>query len=116
VERPQNQYQSLFDAAFPQRKSVAYYFGAKLDATAMAPTYASLGKTNFPSLYAAMHPGDDFAEAFASYVHGVLMNRPWRITITQEGAAPVWVDACWAEPRCATKRAVLEQILGRPGS
>lgn len=115
VARQENRYQSRFDAEFPQRKDVAYYFGAKLEASDMVPTYASVGRTNFPSLYAATHPGDDFAEAFASYVHVVRMKRPWRITITRDGEAPVLFDACWSEPRCAAKRAFLERLLGRPG-
>ena len=114
VARQENRYTSRFDADFPQRTDVAYYFGAKLDATAMAPTYANLEKTNFPSLYAATIPGDDFAEAFASYVHVVLMQRPWRITLSRDGEAPMRFDACWSAPRCAAKRAVLERILARP--
>ncbi len=111
MDRAQDRYVTAFDDAFPQRKSIAYYFGAKLDATDMAPTYASLVKTNFPSLYAATHPGDDFAEAFASYVHVVLLGRPWQITISRNGEVVTTFKACWDEPRCAGKRAVLERLL-----
>ncbi|MEZ0308273.1 MAG: hypothetical protein ACAH21_10130, partial [Ramlibacter sp.] len=99
---------------FPQRASVSYYFGAKLDAADMAPTYANLAKTNFPSLYAATRGGDDFAEAFASYVHVVMMKRPWEITISRNGETVATFRACWDTPRCAGKRAILEQLL-RPG-
>jgi molybdopterin-binding protein len=63
---------------------VVYYFGAKLPAGQMVATYESLERTNFVTLYAATHPADDFAEAFASYVHGVLMGRPWEISIARE--------------------------------
>jgi len=79
----------------------------------MVPTYDNLEKTNFPSLYAATQPGDDFAEAFASYVHVVLQRRPWQILIYQDGALRKEFGACWDEPRCAAKRALLEQLLGR---
>lgn len=111
IDREANKYASLFDAQFSQRRNVAYYFGAKLDATDMLPTYASLEQTSFPSLYAATHPGDDFAEAFASYVHVVLQKRPWEITISRDGQVVKTFKSCWDEPRCAQKRRMLEQIL-----
>ncbi len=68
-----NKYVSLFDNKFKQRANVVYYFGARLEAGEMQPTYSMLESTNFPTLYAATRPGDDFAESFASYVHTVLM-------------------------------------------
>lgn len=112
IDRSANRYHSVFDAAFPQRTRVAYYFGAKLDAADVAATYANLERTNFASLYAATQPGDDFAEAFASYVHVVLQQRPWEIAISQPGAPSRTFKACWDEPRCAAKRKLLEELLG----
>lgn len=106
-------YASVFDKDFTLRGDVAYYFGAKLPAARMDDTYAQLAQTNFPSLYAATHPGDDFAEAFASYVHVVLMHRPWEITIRRDGEAVRTFKACWDEPRCAAKRKVLESLIAR---
>lgn len=111
IDRKADQYRSLFDAAFPQRANTVYYFGAKLAAADMASTYINLEKTNFPSLYAATRPGDDFAESFASYVHVVLMRRPWQITISHGGAAAYVFGACWEEARCAKKKKILEQLL-----
>jgi hypothetical protein len=111
VDRWRNTYASVFDAQFPQRTSVAYYFGAKLDAADIVSTYANLEKTNFVSLYGATRPGDDFAEAFASYVHVVLMGRPWRITVSRDGQIAKEFGACWDEPRCLGKRELLERIL-----
>ena len=111
IDRPADKYVSLFDAAFPQRTDVVYYFGAKLAATEMAGVYDRLEKTNFPSLYAATRPGDDFAESFASYVHVVLMKRPWLITISRGSDVVKTFKACWDEARCAGKRGILEQLL-----
>ena len=73
IDRKASRYDSKFDASFPARRSVAYYLGAKLGAADMAPAYEALARTNFPTLYAATSPGDDFAESFVSYVHTVLM-------------------------------------------
>ena len=108
-----NRYVSTFDEAFPLRADVVYYFGAKLPASAMPDVYAQLRKTNFPSLYAATRPGDDFAESFASFVHVVLMQRPWEIVIRRGGHDVAAFKACWDEPRCAEKRKALEALLKR---
>lgn len=111
IDRTASKYDSLFEAALPQRKSVAYYFGAKLAATEMAGVYDNLEKTNYVSLYGATSPGDDFAEAFASYVHVVLMKRPWQVTITRAGEVVKTFKSCWDEERCAEKRRIIEQLL-----
>lgn len=113
IDRKANRYRSLFDASFPQRRSTTYYFGAKLSAPAMVSTYANLERTNFPSLYAATSPGDDFAEAFASYVHVVLMHRPWQIRISHAGKVVKVVNACWGELRCARKQELLRDLVER---
>jgi hypothetical protein len=114
IDRKADVYRTLFDANFPQRTKTAYYFGAKLFAADMVPTYINLKNTNFPSLYAATSPGDDFAEAFATYVHVVLMNRPWQITISRDGEVVDVFKSCWGELRCAKKQKILEQLLKRP--
>lgn len=111
IDRQADKYSSHFDANFPQRAGTVYYFGAKLSAADILPTYAGLRNTNFPSLYAATSPGDDFAESFASYVHVVLMGRPWQITISREGKLAEVFRACWGEPRCAAKRQLLERLI-----
>lgn len=113
VDAERDRYASLFEDTFRQQRDIAYYFGAKLDAADMAPSYAALGKTNFASLYAATRPGDDFAESFASYVHVVLMRRPWEIVIRRKGEVAYTFGACWDEPRCAAKRKLLEGLLKR---
>lgn len=115
IDRKADKYRSRFDANFPQRASTVYYFGAKLASADMLPAYASLKATNFPSLYAATLPGDDFAESFASYVHVVLMRRPWQVTISRDGEPVEIFRACWGEPRCAQKQQMLERLV-KPSS
>ena len=110
----QGRYASRFDAQFPERARVVYYFGAKLDASEMALTYEHLERTNFPTLYAATHPADDFAESFANYVHTVRMGRPFEIRLLRDGRMVKVYRACWSEERCAAKRALLEKLLASP--
>lgn len=111
IERKEGRYASKFDGDFPMRRAIVYYLGARLAATDMTAAYGSLEKTNFPTLYAATIPGDDFAESFASYVHTVLMKRPWEITIRKDGKVAKTYRSCWEEARCAAKRKILEELL-----
>ena len=106
-----NAYASAFDAQFPQRRDVVFYFGARLEAAAMPAVYAALERTNFATLYGATHPADDFAEAFANYVHVVLMRKPFEIRLERNARAVRTYRACWAEARCRDKRQFLERLL-----
>jgi hypothetical protein len=96
---------------FPQRRDIVYYRQPKLPAVAMAPVYESLAASSFVTLYAATNPFDDFAEAFASYVHVVLLHKPFAITIYQHGQLMLSYGPCWGQPRCAAKQAILAQLL-----
>ncbi len=111
MDRANHRYVSRFEAELPERNEVVYYFGAKLPAGRMAATYEHLEHTNFPTLYAATHPGDDFAESFASYVHVVMMGKPFEIAISEDGRVVKRYGACWKEERCAAKRRILESFL-----
>jgi len=111
ISKDSNQYVTIFDKSFPQRKDVAYYFGAKLPAAEMVHTYDALERTNFATLYAATNPYDDFAESFVTYVHTVLMGKPFEITLSSGGKITKVYKSCWAEERCAAKRKILERLL-----
>ena len=108
-----NKYVTLFDNNFKQRTNVVYYFGAQLDAEEMVPSYSMLESTNFPTLYAATRPGDDFAESFVSYVHTVLMKRPFSIRIYVKNKIAKTFEACWDQARCREKRKILDQLFNR---
>ena len=107
-------YATRFDAAFPKRRDVRFYFGAKLDARDMRGVYESLEQTSFPTLYAATHPADDFAESFASYVHVAMMGRDQEVRLYRKGKLEKTIGPCWGQPRCAYKRTALESALGLP--
>jgi len=103
---------SKFDGAvFRHRKDVVYYFGAKLPAALGPEVYAELAQTNFPSLYAATSPGDDFAESFVTYVHHELMGKPFEIRIDKQGQRQTTFTSCWGTPRCAAKQKLIEELF-----
>jgi hypothetical protein len=110
----EGRYATRFDAHFPKRRDVRFYFGAKLDASDMRPVYESLERTSFPTLYAATHPADDFAESFASYAHVVMMGRDHEVRLYRQGRLVKTVGPCWGQSRCAYKRTALESALGLP--
>ena len=86
-------------------------FGAKPPASEMILAYERLEATNFSTLYAVTQPGDDFAEAFASYVHTVMMKEPFEICILRDGKLAKTYGSCWALERWAAKRRILERFL-----
>lgn len=102
---------SHFDEMWPKRSTVVYYKHANLSAKDMEMTYENLARTNFPTLYAATVPGDDFAESFASYVHTVRLGKPWNVTLHHKGKPSQVFETCWNQERCAPKRKLLESLL-----
>ncbi|MFA7177450.1 MAG: hypothetical protein WC114_09380 [Smithellaceae bacterium] len=104
---------SLFEDVFPERRDVRFYGEARLKSPQMADVYRRLAMTNFVSLYGATGPFEDFAESFALYVHSVWMKKPYRVQITQSGRPVFLYESCWDQPRCAAKRAVLEEWFSR---
>ncbi|MDQ3025463.1 MAG: hypothetical protein M3R58_03020 [Pseudomonadota bacterium] len=77
----------------------------------MPSIYEAVQRTSFSTLYAATHPADDFAEAFANYVHVILMKKPFDIRIERDGVPVKNFGACWDEPRCRSKKAFLDRLL-----
>lgn len=73
--------------------------------------YDWLAQSDFVTLYAATNPYDDFAESLVTYVHTVMMGKPFEIRLLKDGVVERRVKACWDEPRCATKRKELEKVL-----
>ena len=104
-------YATVFDETFAERRNVVFYFGPRLAAAQMKSAYAGLERTNFATLYSATQPGDDFAEAFANYVHVVMMGKPFEIVIAEGGRPVKTYRPCWNEARCAAKRRVIEELL-----
>ncbi len=103
---------SKFDnGAFEQRSNVIYYFGAKLPAAFSPEVYEQLEQTNFPSLYAATSPADDFAESFVTYVHMILMHKPFEVRIDKQGIRQTTFAGCWGMARCAAKQKIITDLL-----
>jgi hypothetical protein len=112
---PGDTLRSRFDDSWPDRETLAFYSfeNSKLALTEAASVYEWLGQTNFPTLYAATSPADDFAESFANYVHVVLDGRPYEIRLQQQAGLSNLLEPCWDSPRCASKKMAVQFLLAR---
>jgi hypothetical protein len=99
------------ESDFSGRGLVHYYGQQDMPNNRIAGVYDELGKAPFPTLMAATNPFDDFAESFASYVHTVILKKPFELIVHKKGKVVKVVKSCWDEPRCAAKRAALEAVL-----
>ncbi|KQV52137.1 hypothetical protein [Massilia sp. Root335] len=97
---------------FELRGVVDFYGTNKLDSDAILTAYSGLEGSDFPSLYGATNPYDDFAECFASYVHSELLGRPYLLRVDYDGVPQATLDSFWASPRSAAKRAFMRALLG----
>jgi len=82
-------------------------------AQSVEPYYRMLAESSFPSLTAAAHRNEDFADSFATYAHVVLSGRPWSVEVYRGDERTARLDPCWEEARCSAKRVALEDFLAR---
>jgi hypothetical protein len=97
---------------FELRGAVDFYGTNKLDSDAIVTAYSGLEGSDFPSLYGATNPYDDFAECFASYVHRELLGRPYLLRVDYDGVPQATLDSFWASSRSDAKRAFMRGLLG----
>jgi len=97
---------------FALRGVVDFYGSNKLHSDAIVTAYTGLEGSDFPSLYGATNPYDDFAECFASYVHGELLGRPYALRVDYDGVPQAMLASFWASPRSDAKRAFMRALLG----
>jgi hypothetical protein len=102
---------TIYDKNFKLRPRVVYYLGAKLNADQAEKVYTQLEATNFPTLYAATNPFDDFAESFVTYVHTVMMKKPFEVAIQGNGKIIKRFGNCWETERCKQKRVLIEEMI-----
>lgn len=101
---------------FALRAVVDFYGTNKLDSEAIVTAYSGLEGSDFPSLYGATNPYDDFAECFASYVHHELLGRPYTLRVDYDGVPQATLDSFWASTRSQAKRAFMRALLGEPAA
>ena len=96
---------------FDLRGAVDYYGNNKLDNEAILIAYGGLEASDFPSLYGATNPYDDFAECFATWVHSEMLQRPYRLRVDFDGVPQAHLENFWASARSAKKRAFMRALF-----
>ncbi|MDP6350820.1 MAG: hypothetical protein QF926_10510 [Alphaproteobacteria bacterium] len=104
---------SLYAAQRPALDPVTFYLGpdTKLPGARRAEVYHALAQTNFPSLYGATNPFDDFADSFAIYVHTRLLGKPYRAEVVADGRVVQVLPDCFSDRRCPDKSRYLDRLL-----
>lgn len=96
---------------FALRGSVDFYGNNKLPNDAILSAYAGLEGSDFPSLYGATNPYDDFAECFATWVHSEVMQKPFVLRVAIDGVPQATLDGFWASPRSSAKRTFMRRLF-----
>lgn len=70
------------ESSFEFRRLLKFYSEKPALSLVIAPeVYDALDRTVWPTLYSSTSAGEDFADTFASYIHCIMQNRPYRITV-----------------------------------
>ncbi|MBT3980597.1 MAG: hypothetical protein HOE90_04540 [Bacteriovoracaceae bacterium] len=96
---------------FQKEANVGFYRGKKLSAKLIEVVYKSMKVTPFPTLYSMQNPFEDWADAFANYVHTQILKRPFRVEIFKKGKLIHSASQCWNETRCFPKKKMLDRFL-----
>jgi len=99
---------------FPLRERLVYHGAARLSLEDAEDLYRSLGRTGFPTLYAATSVHEDIADSFASYVHVRLMGRPLEHRLLRAGGAVALGAPYWQSPAGTARAALFEAMLAAP--
>ena len=107
-------YLSRWKERFPGLHKTAFY---KFDQAPLALSqaremYETLAVTDFPSLYGSSNLWDDFAEAFAIYVHTRLLGKPYLVELREPGKPLLVHRSCIQTGACPRKAAFLKKMLG----
>jgi len=96
---------------FPLRERLVYRGSARLSLEDAEDLYRSLGRTGFPTLYAATSVHEDIADSFASYVHVRLMGRPLEHRLLRAGGAVALGAPYWQSAAGTARAALFETML-----
>ena len=97
----------------PLLSKIKYYSfqESSLSSQNIREVYDQYVQTDFVSLYGGTNIFDDFAEAYAMYVHVVLQQKPWKLTIKQGDDVIREIEAPILALRCQKKKAYLDTLF-----
>jgi hypothetical protein len=100
------------DATSPKLAKVVYYsVGSRQPNADMMPIMDELQTTSFFTLYAATDPFHDFADAFALYMHSLILQKPFRVEVYKGAELQKVYEPCFEEERCKSKLRFLDEFV-----
>lgn len=100
---------------FPLRSLITGEAAQGFPANRSFEVYDALSQTGFPTLYATLSMHEDFAETFATYVHCVLLGKPYEVRVRLGDEERVYADF-WFSPNAQAKSAFFKDFLAQPGT
>jgi len=76
----------------------------------IVPVYEGLQQTNFPTLYAATNPGEDFSESLAAYVNVFVFHEPIFVSYRKGDSHKVF-ESCFSNYKCPDKIEYFQRLL-----
>ncbi len=95
---------------FALRGHIRFYRAPVLLAADIPRVLSQLQQTSYVNLYAAISPEEDFAEAFAMYVHHELLGRPYVTEAIVDDRVEVRFTPCFPD-RCRQKYRFLQTLF-----
>lgn len=92
-------------------KTLNFYHGKKLSNNQMLVIYTLLNLTNIPTLYGAMNAADDWAESFVTYIHTVLLKKPFDLKIKTGETVIFKHELCYFNNQCKRKTEYLKNYF-----
>jgi len=99
---------------FSLRGELVYYGAPRLSLLDAEAAYAALGRTGFPTLYAATSVHEDIADSFAGYVHVRLMGRPLEHRLLRDGVPASATASYWRSAHGEARAALFDAMLEAP--
>lgn len=99
---------------FSLRGQLVYHGAPRLSLLDAEAAYAALGRTGFPTLYAATSVHEDIADSFAGYVHVRLMGRPLEHRLLRDGLPAATAASYWRSAHGEARAALFEAMLDAP--
>lgn len=84
---------------------------ASLEMSQAPEVYADLARTDFPSLYGASGPLEDFAESVAIYLHTQVLKKPYAVRVYKDGKLVRTYRSCITENHCPAKVQAIKALL-----
>jgi hypothetical protein len=114
---PEGVYASRFEKQMPFRPEIEFVRPGSNEVLFkekdLTSIYGIFEKTNFPTLYAAANPSEDFADSFAAYVNIFIYKQPYAVNYVVSGQKKRVFQGCFVRKTCPEKISFFSKLLSK---